>query len=168
MVSSTLCSLCSFCFFCCFCTEYLFMYLYVFLFLIDYITVVLIFFPFAPFHPVPTTPSSNPPIIVHVHGLCIETLWLLHFLHCTLYPHGYSVTTYLYFLIPSSLHPFPHTPLTSGNHQNILCIHDSVSVLLVCSVCFLGSIVDRYVFSAILLFIVLIFFFLNKSPQYFI
>ena len=75
-----------------------------------------------------------------------------------------AVTTYLYFLIPSSLHPFPLTPLTSGNHQNILCIHDSVSVLLVCSVCFLGSIVDRYVFSAILLFIVLIFFFFKLVP----
>ena len=36
-------------------------------------------------------------------------LWLLRFLYCTLYPHGYSVTTYLYFLIPSPLHPFLHT-----------------------------------------------------------
>ena len=69
----------------------------------------------------------------------------------------------LYFLIPSLLHPFPHTCLTSGNHQNVLCIHDSVSVL-VCLVCFLDSIVDRCVFIAILLFIVLIFFFfLNES-----
>ena len=56
---------------------------------------------------------------------------------------------YLYFLIPSPLHPFPHTTLPSGNHQNVLHIHDSVSVLLVYLVCFLDSIVDKYVFIAI-------------------
>ena len=71
------------------------------------------------------------------------------------------LTLCLYFLIPSPLHPFPHTPLPSGNHQNAFCIHDSVSVLL-CLVCFLDSVVDKYVFIAILLFIILIFF-LNKS-----
>ena len=41
----------------------------------------------------------------------------------------------------------PHL-LPFGNHQNALHIHDSVS-LLVCLVCFLDSIVDRYVFIAI-------------------
>ena len=30
--------------------------------------------------------------------------------------HGYSVTTYLYFLIPSPLHPFSPIPLPSGDH----------------------------------------------------
>ena len=29
--------------------------------------------------------------------------------------HGYSVTTYLYFLIPSPLYPFSHTPFPYGN-----------------------------------------------------
>ena len=72
--------------------------------------------------------------------------WLLHFLYCTLHLHGYSVTTYLYFLISSPLHPFSLTPLPSGNHQNAFCIHDSVSVLLICLACFLDSIVDRYLF----------------------
>ena len=76
--------------------------------------------------------------------------------------HGYSVTTYLYFLIPLALHPFPHSPLPSGNHQNTLCIHDCVSLLLVCLVCFLDSVVNRYVIFALLLFTALIFFFLNK------
>ena len=72
---------------------------------------------------------------------------------------------YLFVLLnPLILHPFPHMPLPSGEHQNFLCIHDSVSVLLVSSVCFLDSIVDRFVFFAILLFIVLtLYFFLNKS-----
>ena len=54
----------------------------------------------------------------------------------------------LYFLIPSALHSFPDPPCSSDNHQNALHIHDSISVL-VCLVCFLDSIVDRYVFLAI-------------------
>ena len=37
---------------------------------------------------------------------------------------------------PSPLHSFPHNLLPSGNHQNTLHIHDYVSVLLVCLVCF--------------------------------
>ena len=53
-------------------------------------------------------------------------------------------------LIPSPLHPFPHTPLPSGNHQNTLHIHDSVSVLL-CLGCLLDSIIDIFVFFSILL-----------------
>ena len=86
----------------------------------------------------------------------------LHFLFCTLRTHGYSVTIYLYFLIPSHLHPVPYMPLPSSNHQNALHIHDSVSVLLVCLLCFLDSIIDIDVFIAILLFIVLIFFYLHS------
>ena len=71
--------------------------------------------------------------------------------------HDYSVSTNVYFLIPA---PFLHrpTPLPSGNHQNILRIYDSVSVMLAHLFCFLDSIVDKYVFIAILLFIFLIFF----------
>ena len=49
----------------------------------------------------------------------------------------------------------------SGNDQNAFCINDSVSDL-VCLVCFLDSIVNRFVFFAIFLFIVLNLFFLNK------
>ena len=56
---------------------------------------------------------------------------------------------YLYFLIRSILHPFPHASLPSGNYQNVLRIHDSVSVLLVCLICFLDSIVDSCVLIAI-------------------
>ena len=90
------------------------------------------FSPFVPIHPASPTPSGNPPTIGHIHGSCIQVLWLLHLLYCTLHPHGYSITTYLHFLIPSPPHPFPHTLLPSGNHQNPLCIRDSVSSLLVC------------------------------------
>ena len=69
---------------------------------------------------------------------------------------------YLFVLLnalTSSLIP-PH-PLPFGNHQNALCIDDSVSVLLVCLVC-LDSVVEKCEFIATLLFIVLIFSFLNK------
>ena len=97
------------------------------------------------------------PWVIHVSSLATP-FPILEFIS-----HGYSVTTYLYFLIPSPLHPFSPTPLPSGNHQNVFCIYDSTSVLPVCLVCFLDSIVHRYIFFAILLFIVLIFYFLSKS-----
>ena len=77
-----------------------------------------------------------------------------------LYHCGCSVTTYLC-LISSPLHPLPDTPCPSGNHLNPFHTHNSVFVLFVCLVCFLDSTVDRYVFIAILLFIVLIFFLLS-------
>ena len=88
--------------------------------------------------------------------MCISAL-PAPFLYCNLHPHGNFVTTNLYFLIPSPLHPFPYTPLPSGNNQNTLCVYDSVCVLI-CLVCFLGSIIDRYFLFGILLFTVLIFF----------
>ena len=100
---------------------------------IDYaITVALIFFLFGP--PAPSTPHTlrqsphhcSRPGFIQIYTYI---LWLLHFLYCTLHPHGYSVTTYLYFLTPSPLHPFSPTTLSSGNCQNILRIHDSASVL---------------------------------------
>ena len=70
---------------------------------------------------------------------------------------------YLYFLI-LTLHPWPYIPsFLSGNHQNILCIHDSFSVLLVCLVCFLHAITDLYVFAILLFIVLIILFFLNKS-----
>ena len=65
---------------------------------------------------------------------CI-VLWLLHVLHCTVHPHGYS--NYLFVLFnPLTSSPIPPHPLPSGNHQNALHIHDSVSVLFDCLVYF--------------------------------
>ena len=93
--------------------------------------------------------------------MCISSLatpFLI--LYCT---SPWLFCNYHLFLIPSPLDPFPHTSLPSANLQNALCIQDSISVLLVCLVCFLDLIVDRYVFIDILLFIVFTFFFLNKS-----
>ena len=99
----------------------------------------------------PSAPSTQQPHFLRQPPHHCSCPWvmgmssLLHFLYCTLHPRGYSVTVYLYFLIVSPLHPFPHTHLPSGNHQNILRIHDPVCVL-VCLVCFLDQLNDRYVF----------------------
>ena len=68
------------------------------------------------------------------------------------YPILYFTSPWLFcnylFVLPNPLtsSPILPYPLPSGNHQNHLCIHDSVSVLLVCLVCFLGSIIGRYIF----------------------
>ena len=67
--------------------------------------------PFAPLHPVhPHSLRQSPhhcscPWVMHTGSLATP-----FFLYCTLHPHGYSVATCLYFLIPSPLHPFPHMP----------------------------------------------------------
>ena len=92
---------------------------------------------FVPLHPAIPITSGNPYTIVHVHGSCLQAIWLLHVLCCTLQPNGYSVTNNLYFLIPSPLYPFPHIAFPSGMHPNALCVHDSVSVLPVWLVCFI-------------------------------
>ena len=60
-------------------------------------------------------------------------------------PHDHSVPINLY-LIPTPFLPNPPNPLTSGNHQNILRICDSASVMLVHLFCFLDSIIDRCIY----------------------
>ena len=94
------------------------------------------FSPFAPLHLDPLIPLGNPHTIVHAPGSCIRTFWLLYFLYCTLHPYNYSAATDLYFLIPSPFLPMPQIPLLSGNHQNVHCIYDCVSVLFVHLFCF--------------------------------
>ena len=110
------------------------------------------FFPICSPPPIPPDPLTQSLTIFHAHGSHIYVQWLLYSLYCTLYLHDYSVTTSLYFLIPSPFSPISPTPMPSGHCQNILCIYDSVSVLLVRLFWFLDSIVDRYIFIAILLF----------------
>ena len=115
------------------------------LYFTDYaITVFLI----ALFAPLPTdTPHSlrQSPIIVPVHQSCVHTLAspfpMLYFTSPWLF------CNYLFVLLnPLTSSPIPSYPLPLGNHENTLCIHDSVSVLLVCLVCILDSIVNRYAF----------------------
>ena len=72
-------------------------------------TVFLIFFPLPP---PPSTPHS---LRQSPHHCSCSWVMRIRFLATPfpilyLHPHGYSVTTYLYFLIPSRLHPFPCTP----------------------------------------------------------
>ena len=71
--------------------------------------------------------------------------------------------TYLLCFLISVLYPCP--PLPTDNPPFDRYIYDSVPVLVVCLVCFcfLDSVVDSREFVVILLFIVLIIFFLNKS-----
>ena len=125
---------------------------------------------FLPLLPLSTKPPSlsqtiptrcSCPWVVHINSLATP-FPILYFTSPLLF------CNYLFVLLKSTpLHPFLHTPLPSNNYQNALCNHDSVSVFLVCLVCFFDSIVDTYVFLAIWLFIVLIFF-LNKSLYHFI
>ena len=82
--------------------------------------------PFSPIHQAPPTPAGNPHIIVHVQG-------------CKFFDYAISYTVlyipwffciYLFVLLsPLTSSPFPPHPFPSGD-ENLLCIHDSVSVLV--------------------------------------
>ena len=74
-------------------------------------------------------------------------------------------TYQLWFLIPVLIPPFSPFFLPTDNPPNDLHIYDSVPILVVCLVCFcfLGSVVDSCEFVIIIMFIVLVLFFLNKS-----
>ena len=131
------------------------------LYFIDYaITIILIFPPLPALHQVP-------PLLQVIPHLC-WCPWVMHIRSlATPFPIMYFTSPWLFCNYLFVLHPLTssssplHIP-PSGNHQNTLCIHDSVSLLLVCLVCFLESTVNTFVFFAILLFIVLIFFFLTS------
>ena len=143
----------------------LFMSLYVYPFQ-NYILLIMLlqlswYFPLCPH------PSSTPHSLRQSPHHC-SCSWVIHISSLAIpFPILYFISPwqfykYLFVLLnPLIYSPIPSHPLPSGNHQNATCIHDSDSILL-CLVCFLDSIVNRYVFIAILLFIVLILFFLNK------
>ena len=73
------------------------------------------FFPLSLSSPSPSHPLWAIPqllFFIRVHGSCVQVLWLLYFLYCTLHPCSYSVTTNFHFLIPSPLHSFsPESPV---------------------------------------------------------
>ena len=110
--------------------------------------------------PLTTIPSplSSCPCVMHIKfiGFLISYTFLNTPLFCT-----YQ----LCFLIPVPFPPFSSFPLPTDNPLNDLHIYNSQPVLAVCLVCFcfLDSVVDSWEFVVILLFIILIFFFLNKS-----
>ena len=115
----------------------------------------------------PPPPSSPHSLRQSPHHCSCQ--WVMH-VSClaTAFPMLYVTFPWLFcnclfvLLNPLTSSPTHQHPLPSGNQQNPLRIHDSVSILI-CLVCFLDSVVDRYIFIVILLFIVLIFFFLDKS-----
>ena len=117
-------------------------------------------------------PLCSPPSIPHspqaIPSLC-SCPWVMHTGPlATPFPVLYFTSPWLFHDYQIVLNPLNFSPITSnlypsGNHQNTICIHASVSVLFVFLVCFLDSIVHKYVFIAILLFIILTFSFLNKS-----
>ena len=128
------------------------------------ITVVPFFSPlYSPPPCIPPPTSINHPPLVHVHGsytCSLPSPFPILFLPSP----GYFVPT---IYASYSLYHFPHSPLATDNPLCDLHFCDSVPVLVVCLVCFcfviLGSVVDSCEFVAILLFIFLIFFCLDKS-----
>ena len=124
--------------------------------------------PFIPLHPAhwcpPTFPHlSSCPWVIYVSSLAFTFPILFSTSPCLF------STYHLCYLFPHFLLPFPAYNPTCDPH---FC--DSVSVLVVCLVhfwllfcfvwgIFLGSVVDNCEFAVILVFIFLIFFFLDKS-----
>ena len=123
------------------------------------------FFPFCACPHSSPLPSSNPPISSCPWVMCVSSLAspfpILFFRSCCLFcPYK------LCFLILLLFPPYSPFPFQADNPPCDLHFYDSVSVLVVCLVCFcfLDSVVDSCESVVIFLFIVLIFFFfLNKS-----
>ena len=110
-----------------------------------------------PFLPAISSNFSSCPWIMPISSLATPSPMLLSKSPCLF------CTYHFVLLNPCTFPSFFPFPLPTGNPPNDLHIYESVSVLLVCLVCFLDLIVDSYEFIAILMFIVLIFFFLNES-----
>ena len=55
------------------------------------------FYPFAPTHPAFPTPSGNTHTIVHVHGSCVQVLWMPPFL--TVLASPWLLCNYLFVLL---------------------------------------------------------------------
>ena len=106
------------------------------LYFIDYVITVAQFFPFCSLPPsICHTLRQSPhhcscPCVMHIHSLAAP-FPVLYFTSPWLFCNYLFVL--LNHLTSSPIAPYP---LPSGNHQNALHIHDSVSVLLVCLVCF--------------------------------
>ena len=94
-------------------------------------------------------------VITHLHNLCsdqcskfgshltpyivVMTLLSIFPMLYTLHPMTAFVTDNVCFLISSPYFTHPPGPLSSSNHQFVLCIYESVSILFVHLYCFLDS-----------------------------
>ena len=129
------------------------------------IKVVLMFPPLPPFTQHPLLPQVIPP------PLSLSMSHAYKFFGCSISCTILNITLFcafpLCFLTPAPFLLFSSLSLPANNPPNDLHIYDSVPVLVVCLVCFcfhfLGSVIDNCEFVVILLFIILIIFFLNKS-----
>ena len=115
--------------------------------------------PGSPLHSNDLSPLSSCPWVVHVSSLGSPLPILFLTFPCLFCTYPIMLLTHYTFS------PILLLPLPAGNPPNGLHIYDYILILVVCLVCFcfLDSIVDSCVFVVILMFIVLIFFFLNKS-----
>ena len=97
------------------------------MYFLDYAITVVPFFPplYSP------QPSSIPTPLVHIHGLYIQVLWLLHFLSCSSPPLVYFVpTNYTSYSLYHFSRSSPHS-LRPDNPPCDLHFCDSVPVLVV-------------------------------------
>ena len=76
----------------------------------------------------------------HLSPYNVITIFLTYSLHCTIHPCDLFYSWKFVPLNPLHLfHPSLH-PLPSGNHQFLLCIYESISVLLCLFICFVFEI----------------------------
>ena len=129
------------------------------IYFIDNLTVVPIFLLGRPLPGTPI-PSSNPLPQFMTMGHAYKFFGFS--ISYTVLNNPLSCTYQFVLLNPCTLSLILLLPLLDDNPPNDLHIYDSVPVLLVCLVFQIQLLIDMY-FFAILLFIVLIFFFLNKS-----
>ena len=125
----------------------------VFFMFLNYILLIMLlqlswFFPFCP--PPPSTPYSFKQSTCHCSCPWVMCMFFGCSISLLYFTSPWLFCNYLFVLLdPLTFSPIPHiSSLLSGNHQNAFSFHDPVSILLVCSVCFLDSIVERYVFFA--------------------
>ena len=117
---------------------------------LNYILLVIYSYYNYPKFPALTPPSSTPHSLKQSPYTCPWVMCISYL--ATPFPILYFASPWLFcnylFILHTLLTSSPLSPasLPSSKHQSALCICDSVSVLLVCLVCFLDSIVDRDVF----------------------
>ena len=91
--------------------------------------------------------SGNPPTIVHVHGSYRYKLFVYSF-PILYFTDPWLFCNYLFvLLIPSPFHPFIHSPLSSGNHQNTIYINDSICSPCLLFVFYIQLLIDMYLLS---------------------
>ena len=122
-----------------------------------------------PLHPASPTLQHSPPPLVHVHGLYRSIIWVLCFLYNFFYL-SLSILCLLIMILPCMFPPYSSFPPPHWNPSMwcpfLLFCSCSSCLLSFCFHCFsfpVVSFVDSSEFVVILLFIFLIFFFLDKS-----